>query len=105
MSSNKASVSKASNESQNRFDVAVRVVKNLNDSKLTNDEFGKLYGLYKQSLFGNCNIKEPPNKLLDLKGYKKWGCWKKYEGKSKNDAMNEYSDYVVELIDSHGLKK
>lgn len=89
---------------EDRFNKAVKIINKMNSTKATEDELGKIYGLYKQSTVGNCNIKECPNKLLDYKAYKKWQNWKKYEGKSKTDAMNEYADFTIDMVDKYGLK-
>lgn len=86
-----------------RFNVACNVAKSINDKKATEEEFGKLYGLYKQSTIGNCNIKKPS--MLDIKGSKKWQYWKNCEGMSKEESMNEYADFVVDLADKYGMKK
>ena len=92
-------------KSEDRFKSAIKLSEKVNSAKASDDELGKIYGLYKQSTIGNCNIPEAPNKLLDYKGYKKWNYWKKYEGKNKNDSMDEYADAIVDVHDKYGLKK
>lgn len=91
-------------EANDRFKLAIKLVREINNTKAEDTELGTLYGLYKQSTVGDCNISKP-NKLLDYKGYKKWEYWKNYKGKSQEDSMTEYADYVVDLIDKYGLKK
>ena len=85
-----------------RFTVACKMVKEINDENALDDEFGKLYGLYKQSTIGDCNIEKP--NILQIKECKKWNYWKKCKGLSKENAMNQYADYVVDLIDKYDMK-
>ena len=56
------------------------------------DERLKLYGLYKQSLFGD-NIAPKPY-FFNLKSLNKWNAWKKEFGKSKVQAKLDYISYV-----------
>jgi acyl-CoA-binding protein len=54
-----------------------------------------LYGLYKQSLFGNNNCNKPYwfyfNDII------KWNSWKRQYGKTKDEAKKEYI-YMVKHI-------
>lgn len=56
------------------------------------DERLKLYGLYKQSLFGD--NKAPKPYFFSLKSLNKWNAWKKEFGKSKVQAKLDYIRYV-----------
>lgn len=85
-----------------RFNMSADMVKNINNKNVTNEELGVLYGLYKQSIFGDCNIKEPSK--IDLKAHIKFQHWNNNKGKSKDIAMEEYCNYVLKLVDKYGLK-
>lgn len=87
---------------EERFKKAVKLSDKINRKNITDDEFGKIYGLYKQSTIGDCN-KKCPNIVLDYKEYKKWVCWNAFKGVEKTDAMNEYADTIIDMVDSHGL--
>ena len=56
------------------------------------DEKLKLYGLYKQSLFGD-NIAPKPY-FFYMKSLNKWNAWKKEFGKSKVQAKLDYINCV-----------
>jgi len=55
-----------------------------------------LYGLYKQSIVGNCNTTRPG--FLDFKGKSKWDSWNNYKGTSKEESMKLYIKKVKEII-------
>lgn len=73
------------------FENASKCALTLNE--LTNENKLKLYGLYKQALFGNINI-EKPNfwKRVDLA---KWYAWNDNKNIDKEDAKRKY----IELVD------
>jgi diazepam-binding inhibitor (GABA receptor modulating acyl-CoA-binding protein) len=48
----------------------------------------KLYGLYKQALFGDNTTQQPG--MFDLRGRAKYNAWSELKGKSKYLAMKEY---------------
>lgn len=56
-----------------------------------------LYGLYKQSTIGNCNIKRP-NGLFNIKEQKKWDAWNNIKDTSSDDAKKLYINKVKELM-------
>ena len=56
-----------------------------------------LYGLYKQSTIGNCNIKKP-NGLFNIKEQKKWDAWNEIKDTSLDHAKELYIKKVKELI-------
>lgn len=103
--STKNKVSNTSNkltDANERFEIACRLVKTNKPlvKNISDDELGKLYGLYKQSLIGDCNVTEP-NKLTNYKEYSKWKYWKKCGGLSKLESMNEYADFVLDMHDKY----
>ena len=55
-------------------------------------ELLKLYGLYKQGLFGN--NKESKPSFFDFKASSKWNAWMKEAGKGRPQAKREYIEYV-----------
>jgi len=75
---------------ENNFQTSVRNVNNLN-SKPTDDELLTIYGLYKQSLFGD-NTTDKPG-IFNFKGQKKWTAWMSQKGKTKTRAMMDYTEY------------
>ena len=48
----------------------------------------KLYGLYKQALFGDNTSQQPS--MFDLRGRAKYNAWNELSGKSKYLSMKEY---------------
>ena len=76
-----------------RFDAAVASAKNLNE-RPDNMTLLELYALYKQESNGDTTGERPD--FTDLVGRAKWDAWKKLEGRSGEQAMQEY----VELVDS-----
>lgn len=68
---------------------------NLLDDKPKNEILLKLYGLYKQSIDGNCNINKP--NFLDIKGVKKWESWMDLYGVKSIEAKKRYI-FLVELL-------
>lgn len=76
---------------ENNFQTSVRDINNLN-SKPSEEELLKIYGLYKQSLFGDNNADRPG--FFDFKAKKKWDSWTSEKGKTKTRAMMEYTEYV-----------
>lgn len=73
---------------------AVNDVKKLS-KKPTDEELLKLYGLYKQSLFGDNNTQKPF--FFDFKNNSKWNAWEKNRGKSRLKCKKEYFILVNEL--------
>ncbi|XP_022747809.1 acyl-CoA-binding protein [Durio zibethinus] len=60
-----------------------------NESKLI------LYGLFKQATVGPVNTSRPG--MFNMKERYKWDAWKAVEGKSKEEAMNDYITKVKQL--------
>ncbi len=88
-------------EVKKRFDLSTKMARELGNG-VSNDELLKLYALYKQSNFGNCNTERPNS--LNLKESAKWLAWNKLKGMAQLDAMNKYSDLVLRLFDTYGTK-
>lgn len=86
-----------------RFELSAKMVKLLKPG-VTDNELLKLYGLYKQSLFGDCNTNEP-SKLFNFKENAKWNAWNSLKGTSKSGAMTKYSDLAMALINKYGVNK
>ncbi len=55
----------------------------------------KLYALFKQSTSGDNAEKKPG--FGDMVGRAKWDAWAAVKGKSHDEAMQDYIDYVKEL--------
>ena len=55
-----------------------------------------LYGLYKQSKFGNCDTSKP-NSIFNYKEKLKWETWHSYKGMEIETAMKYYIKKVQEL--------
>ncbi|XP_058138353.1 acyl-CoA-binding domain-containing protein 7 [Dasypus novemcinctus] len=82
------------------FDKAAEDVRKLR-TRPDDDELKELYGLYKQSVIGDIDIKCPV--MLDLKGKIKWEAWNLQKGLSKEDAMSAYISKAKELIEKYGI--
>lgn len=87
--------------SMEAFNQAAIDVKNI-DQKPTDDEMLKLYSLYKQVMFGDCNTDRPG--MLDFSGKAKWDAWNARKGESKDGAMAEYITTVEDLKSKYGTK-
>ncbi|MBA0619402.1 hypothetical protein Goshw_018722, partial [Gossypium schwendimanii] len=61
----------------------------------TNDDKLILYGLFKQATVGPVNTSRPG--MFNMKEKYKWDAWKAVEGKSKEEAMNDYITKVKQL--------
>jgi len=76
------------------FIISSQEVQNLKQ-KPSDQELLKLYGLYKQSLFGNNHTSQPS--FFDFKAKSKWSAWNDESGKGKSRAKREYIDFVENL--------
>ncbi len=65
-----------------------------------NDELLKLYALYKQATEGDISGERPGG--FDFKAIAKFDAWKNQEGKSKEQAAEEYVAFVDELTAKYG---
>jgi acyl-CoA-binding protein len=66
------------------------------DKKFDDNIKLKLYGYYKQGLYGDCDIPEPP--FWQMKDKAKWDAWNSHKGVKKNHAMKKYIKLVNELL-------
>lgn len=66
---------------------------------LEQDDMRILYGLYKQSTVGDCNIQEP-NLILDYIGNSKWHAWNKCKNMEKEKAMKLYILKTKKLLNN-----
>ena len=80
---------------QLQFEQAVADSKNLSE-KPSNDTLLQLYSLYKQGTEGDVNT-EPPSNPFDFVARAKYEAWEKLNGKSKDEAMQEYVNLVNQL--------
>lgn len=79
------------------FQKSIRLVNNFykNDDSY-NIFYLTLYGLYKQSLFGNNYCNKPY--WFYFNDVMKWEYWKKQYGKSKDEAKKEYISIVKSIF-------
>ncbi len=56
----------------------------------------KLYGYYKQSTVGDCNVDCPS--FFHMKEKAKWEAWNDHKGMKKSHAMKKYIGLVEELL-------
>ncbi|MEM9391725.1 MAG: acyl-CoA-binding protein [Bacteroidota bacterium] len=76
------------------FDKAVALTKTFT-KRPSNDELLKLYALYKQVIEGDNN--EPRPGGFDFKAIAKFDAWVELKGTSKEDAQQEYINFVSGL--------
>ena len=77
-----------------RFDQAMADSKSLPE-KPDNMTLLKIYALYKQASRGNADGERPG--FADMVGRAKWDAWNGLNGKSSDDAMQEYIDLIESL--------
>lgn len=78
------------------FEKAVTESKQLS-SRPSNEMLLRLYGLYKQATEGDVHT-DPPG-AFDFVNKAKYEAWSALKGKSREDAMKEYTDLVEKLKD------
>ncbi|XP_031097301.1 acyl-CoA-binding protein [Ipomoea triloba] len=61
----------------------------------SNDDKLILYGLFKQATVGNVNTSRPG--MFNMRDRAKWDAWKAIEGKTQEEAMNDYITKVKQL--------
>ncbi len=76
------------------FEQAVADSKNLPE-RPDNMTMLKLYALYKQASSGDVDGKRPG--FTDMVGRAKWDAWNELQGKSSDEAKQEYIDLVESL--------
>lgn len=85
-----------SNFEQSFRDAAARIM--TRKTQPPNADLLILYGLYKQSTQGDCNIPQPW--AVQVEARAKWDAWNKYNGMERMNAMRNYIDKVEELMAS-----
>lgn len=81
------------------FESAIQIVNNLK-KKPCNEELLLIYGLFKQSKFGDNTTTQPG--FLDFKGAKKWEAWNNLKGTNQNEAKQSYINLAMELFKKYG---
>ena len=81
------------------FNIALKDVKKLKN--LTSEELLKLYGLYKQAIFGK-NTTDKPSMFISYRALKKWSAWTEVSELTKDEAKEMYIKLVNQLIKLYG---
>ncbi|HEY1398439.1 MULTISPECIES: acyl-CoA-binding protein [unclassified Roseateles] len=79
---------------KDQFDAAVADSKNLPE-RPDNQTLLKLYALFKQASAGDVEGDRPG--MTDFVNRAKWDAWKALEGKTNDEAMQDYIDLVEGL--------
>lgn len=79
---------------KDQFDAAVADSKNLPE-RPDNQTLLKLYALFKQASSGDVEGDRPG--MTDFVNRAKWDAWKTLEGKTSDEAMQDYIDLVEGL--------
>ncbi|KAF8525957.1 Acbp from Moniliophthora Perniciosa [Hysterangium stoloniferum] len=85
--------------SSTKFDKAVEIVQGLpKEGPIQPSQDDKLYfyARYKQATIGDVNTNRPG--MMDFVGKAKWDAWNGIKGKSKDDAMKEYVERLLEVL-------
>ena len=82
-------------ELRQQFDQAVSDSKSLSD-RPSQGTLLQLYSLYKQASEGDINV-EPPANPFDFVAKAKYEAWQSLKGKSRDEAMGEYIDFITKL--------
>jgi len=69
---------------------------------LTPEELLQLYGLWKQSTTGDCNVPKPLES--ELKELAKWKTWNNLKGKGREEAQKMYIKFVEDAKKSRQVK-
>lgn len=80
---------------QQQFEAAATASKTLSQ-KPDNETLLQLYSLYKQGTEGDVNT-DPPSNMFDFVAKAKYDAWEKLQGKSREDAQQEYVALVNRL--------
>ena len=84
------------NELEKSFEKKAEEIKN-SGKTFTNDILLKLYGYYKQSTHGDCDIECPS--FFQLKEKSKWEAWNQHKGMKKTHSMKKYIKLAEELLE------
>ncbi|XP_019422742.1 PREDICTED: acyl-CoA-binding protein-like [Lupinus angustifolius] len=85
---------------QEEFELYAVKAKSLPDTT-TNENLLIIYGLYKQATVGPIDTSRPG--IFNQRDRAKWDAWKAVEGKSKEEAMNDYVTKVKQLLEEAGI--
>ena len=77
-----------------QFEASVALSKSLSE-RPDNPTLLKIYALYKQATEGDNEEAKPG--FADIVARAKWDAWKKLEGTSADEAMQQYIDLIAEL--------
>ncbi len=88
------------NKNSEEFLIAANIIKKVTIPPCE-DEYSRLYGLYKQATLGD-NINSRPL-FINIIEVKKWESWEKYKGCEQYDAEVQYITLVNELIQKYGV--
>lgn len=66
-------------------------------TNLDNDTLLNLYGLFKQTVEGDCNTSKPS--LFDPKAQAKWNAWTENKGMNNLTAMRRYVRKVKSILE------
>jgi acyl-CoA-binding protein len=91
-----------SNNLEERFETAVEEVKNL-PNKPQQYDLLKLYGLYKRTTVGVCNIEKPW--AVQIEASLKWNAWNDVSPLTINQAMTTYIMIVNKLFRNNNILK
>jgi acyl-CoA-binding protein len=80
------------------FNQAVNEVQQLT-ARPAIDELLKLYGLFKQATEGDNNAPRPGG--FDFKAMAKFDSWANHKGKTRDEAMKDYIDFVATLLSKY----
>lgn len=78
------------------FKIALEKVKSL-DTRPTNENLLKLYGLYKQATEGDVKSDRPGG--FDFKAIAKYDSWASLRSLTEEEAMQSYTDLVNSLLE------
>lgn len=87
---------------EERFENAIVEVKKL-PTKPKQEDLLKLYGLYKQSTVGVCNIEKPWS--VQIEASLKWNAWNDVSSLTTNQAMTTYIMLVNKLFRDNNIYK
>ena len=82
---------------QTRFETSVKMIKT-KTSPTSDEDLLILYGLYKQSTQGNCNIPQPWSVQVEQRA--KWDAWTAKSNMTRYAAMQKYIQTVNALMQS-----
>ncbi|GMR29842.1 hypothetical protein PMAYCL1PPCAC_00037 [Pristionchus mayeri] len=83
-----------------KFNAAVEIIQKLPKTgplQTSNDDKLKFYSLFKQATIGDVNTERPS--FFSPVERAKWDAWEKVKGLSKEEAMKQYVETVIEVFD------